>query len=487
MARQQNVKKRTTTRLVLWALTGALLLASAGVAAKIIFPADGGYRENALKHGQRIEVDMETGEVAGELLALEDLQVDSPKPEESAPAPEEPQTAEPQTEEPAAEEPVTEEPAAPVEETPPAAPAEEQPAPVEQPAAPVAAPTEPTPAPETAPTPEPAPEPAPAATPPLPPIDPVETRLPDGRIVPKAANGQTAMKYYAKKYTAQSNGPRVAVAVTGLGLSQRVTEAAIALPLNVSLSFSPYGKLTPEWSQAARQKGHELLLDLPAETGNFPAVDPGPDGILVHQALPESAQRLERVLSRSRGYIGMVLPVGDSLSKDPRILEILSLFAGHGLLMVNAYPQPTEPMFQAGEKTGAAVLHTTIVIDEQANETGIKNQLARAEDLARRYGQVMLVGRAKALTITLLDSWLKSLPQKGITLVPVSAIAPEAPEKVISPYTGEFYGVVPPTAAPVPPASVPAQTGNPASVPADVTPADGVTIPNAEPEFNHDN
>ncbi|MBM3618526.1 MAG: hypothetical protein FJX23_08295 [Alphaproteobacteria bacterium] len=478
MAKQQNVKKRTTTRLVLWGLTGAFLLASAAVAAKIIFPSDGGYRENALKHGQRIEVNMETGEVEGELLALEDLQADKPKTEEA------------NTEEPATPvEEAAETPVAPVEETTEApaeqpAPAEEQPA-TSEPAAPQSAVTEPAVTQPTvtepvAPVAEQPAAPAPThEAPPLPPIDPVEKRLPDGSIVPTAANGQTAMKFYAKKYTAQSNGPRIAVAVTGLGLSQRVTEAAIALPVNVSLSFSPYGKLTPEWSQAARQKGHELLLDLPAETRNFPAVDPGPDGILVHQDLPESTKRLERVLSRSRGYIGMVMPVGDSLSKDPRILEILSLFAGHGLLMVNAYPQPTEPMFQAGEKTGAAVLHTTIVIDEQANETGIKNQLARAEDLARRYGQVMLIGRAQALTITQLDSWLKSLPQKGITLVPVSAIAPEAPERVVSPYTGEFYGVQP-TAAPAP-------SPSPAAVPADVVTPPGVTIPNEEPEFNHDN
>lgn len=497
MARQDTVKKRSATRIVLWALTGAFLLASTALAGKILFPSDGGYRENALKNGQRIEVNLVDGGVEGELLALEDLQASNPKKAEETTAAEEPapEQAAP------TEEPTAPEAAAPVESIPEtAAPEtavpEEAPAPVE--AAATAAPVAAEPAPEstaTAAPAEPAPAtPEPAPQPPLPPIDPVETRLPDGSIVPTAANGQTAMEYYAKKYTAQSNAPRVAVAVTGLGLSQRVTEAAIALPVNVSLSFSPYGKLTPEWSQAARKKGHELLLDLPTETNRFPAVDPGPDGILVHQALPESAERMNRILSRSRGYIGMVLPVGDSLSQDPRILEILTLFAGHGLLMVNAYPQPTEPMFQAGEKTGASVLHTTIVIDEQADETFIKNQLARAEDLARRYGKVMLIGKAQPLTITQLDNWLKTLPQKGISLVPVSAIAPEPPSKVVSPYVGEFYGVQP-TAMPNSPAAVPADVqpnapaapGTPASVPADAVTAPGVTLPNHDAEFNHDN
>lgn len=446
MAKQNNARKQSVSRIVLWALTGLFLLASGALAAKILFPAEGGYRDNALKQGQRIEVNLASGEVEGELLALEDLLADAPKPAEE-PAP--------------VEEPKVEEPPAPVEE--------------------VGTPVEP--APEPAPpaeeAPAPATEPVPQAEPQLPPLDPVEKRLSDGKIVPTAANGQTAMKYYAKKYTAQSDGPKVAVAVTGLGLSRRVTEAAIALPVNVALSFSPYGKLTPEWSQAARQKGHELLLDLPAETNRFPTVDPGPEGILVHQPLPEAAERLNRILSRSRGYIGMVMPVGDSISQNPRILEILSLFAGHGLLMVNAYPQPTEPMFQAGDKTGAAVLHTTIIIDEQADETSIKNQLARAEDLSRRYGKVMLVGKAQALTITLLDDWLKTLPQKGITLVPVSFIAPESPEKHVSPHTGEFYGVQP--------SAAPAPASAPAPVPADVVTPPGVTIPNAEPEFIHDN
>src|SRR3546814_2917386 len=56
--------------------------------------------------------------------------------------------------------------------------------------------------------------------------------------------------------------PRIAVVLTGLGLSDSATAAAIEeLPSAVTLSFSPYARDLERWIALARARGHEVMLD----------------------------------------------------------------------------------------------------------------------------------------------------------------------------------------------------------------------------------
>ncbi|WP_412160064.1 divergent polysaccharide deacetylase family protein, partial [Pantoea sp. SIMBA_079] len=62
----------------------------------------------------------------------------------------------------------------------------------------------------------------------------------------------------------------------GLGLSQTGSMEAIdKLPQEVTLGFAPQGNSLQRWMQAARQNGHELVLQLPMEPFDYPRVNPG--------------------------------------------------------------------------------------------------------------------------------------------------------------------------------------------------------------------
>src|SRR3546814_16101974 len=75
--------------------------------------------------------------------------------------------------------------------------------------------------------------------------------------------------------------PRIAVVLTGLGLSDSATQAAIEqLPAAVTLSFSPYARGLEPWTALARSRGHEALIALPLEPPPFPNENPGPHDLL---------------------------------------------------------------------------------------------------------------------------------------------------------------------------------------------------------------
>ena len=69
--------------------------------------------------------------------------------------------------------------------------------------------------------------------------------------------------------------------VGGLGLNADGTANAIArLPGAVSLGFAPYGDDLEREAAAAREAGHEILLQAPMESFAYPADNPGPHTLL---------------------------------------------------------------------------------------------------------------------------------------------------------------------------------------------------------------
>lgn len=256
-------------------------------------------------------------------------------------------------------------------------------------------------------------------------LAPVEAKTDEGIIPVIAADGTKPWQFFAKKdYAAADSKPRIAVVVTGLGLSTQTTDTAIAMPPEVTLAFSPYGReRTTALSSKARSAGHEILLELPMQTDRYPAVDPGPYGIRADLTPEENVGRLRAALAKARGYVGLMGTAQDTIAKDKaKIVPLIQTIAEHGLLFVSGHNQPPEGMFRIARTAGVPVLTTDIVADERMSDTLIKNQLARAEDRARTHGHALVLGHAYPLTIDLLGEWVTTLEKKGFALVPVSAL-----------------------------------------------------------------
>ena len=109
---------------------------------------------------------------------------------------------------------------------------------------------------------------------------------------------------------------KIAIVVSGLGLSAKATTAALdSLPAGVTLGFAPYAGDVQHWVAQARQRGHEVLLEVPMEPFDFPDSDPGP-----HTCAPAGRGRqypapdlgavaLHRLCRRDQSS-GPALPVG---------------------------------------------------------------------------------------------------------------------------------------------------------------------------------
>ena len=245
----------------------------------------------------------------------------------------------------------------------------------------------------------------------------------DGALPVIAEDGTMPWQHFAKGLkTPAPDGPQIAIVLYGIGLGEESTKDAIALPPAVTLSFSPYSRQPKTWTQQAQAVGHEILLDLPMQTERYPAVDPGPYGLLDTLSDAENYSRLKRVLTKTEGYIGLLTPLGETLSQDTATIQaVVNMLGKHGLLMVSSATDVPMALSEAAGNAQAPVLHADVILDAKILEGHIESQLAKLETLAQKQGFALGLGRGFPVTVELIAQWSAELSAKGITLVPLTA------------------------------------------------------------------
>lgn len=254
---------------------------------------------------------------------------------------------------------------------------------------------------------------------------------PVGPLPQIGPDGRQPWRVYARPFSAPETKPRVAVVVTGLGLSSAATEQAIAkLPPEVTLAFSPYAENLGDWLQTARNAGHEVLLDLPLEPSNFPQHDPGPYTLLTSLLPAENGARLDWVLSRGVGYVGVVGEFGSKFTSSVKyLLPVFDVLKRRGLLYVDSKALPETVAGRLGRDMGVPRALNDRTIDRDGGRVGIDGRLAEIERLARSSGQAVAFASPYPFTLDRLLAWAPSAAQKGFALAPVSAVVNRQPDQ----------------------------------------------------------
>lgn len=237
-------------------------------------------------------------------------------------------------------------------------------------------------------------------------------------------DGRKASKVYARPLPADlPPGPRIALIVSGLGISDSATSHAIeTLPPEVTLSFAPYGSGLQTWIGKARAAGHEVLLELPMEPFGYPQNDPGPYTLLTSLQPSENISRLEWLLSRFSGYVGVMNYQGARFtSSTASLTPILDALKARGLIYVDngASQRSLAPGIAADIGLPAATGARTI--DPVQNPEIIDQSLTALESAAKKSGVALGVASGLPVTVDEVTRWAKTLKSKGIVLVPASA------------------------------------------------------------------
>ncbi|MDB5599091.1 MAG: divergent polysaccharide deacetylase [Xanthobacteraceae bacterium] len=251
-------------------------------------------------------------------------------------------------------------------------------------------------------------------------------------LIPKLApDGTRPADAYGRAVVAlpgKPDAPRIALVVTGLGVSTAGTSDAFAkLPGAVTFAFSPYTTDLERLAARARSEGHELLLQVPMEPFDYPDNDPGPQTLLTSLTADQNLDRLHWLLSRFQGYVGVVNFMGERFTgTEASFAPILRETAKRGLIYFDDSSSARSLASQLTSTNSLPFVKAGVVVDAVPAPGEIDRALSRLEAAARERG--VAVGTAGSLPVTIerLSKWAKGAAQRGILLVPLSAVVGKA-------------------------------------------------------------
>lgn len=250
--------------------------------------------------------------------------------------------------------------------------------------------------------------------------------------VPKIGpDGGRPSALYAHPRTLPPNrkdSPRIAIVISGIGISASGTAEAFAkLPAPVTFALAPYAADLEKLAERARGENHEVLLQAPMEPFDYPDNDPGPQTLLTSLTSDQNVDRLQWLMSRFQGYVGIVSYMGARFTASEQALApVLRETAKRGLIYVDDGSSPRSVAGQIAGSHNLPFAKTDLVLDAVPTPVEIDRALARLEMLARDNGAAVGLANAQPATIARLAEWAKKVEGRGFVLVPITMVAIKA-------------------------------------------------------------
>ena len=167
------------------------------------------------------------------------------------------------------------------------------------------------------------------------------------------------------------------------------------------------------------------------EPFDYPASDPGPHTLLTtlpfaneESSAPfdDNQARLDWLLSRFSGYVGVTNFLGDKFISDPESLTpVLESLRDRGLMFLNARTAPSSVAGQLAADLALPQALNNRFIDNEASRVAIDARLFELERIAKSEGTAVGIGFPYPVTLERVARWVPTLREKGIVLAPISA------------------------------------------------------------------
>ena len=238
-----------------------------------------------------------------------------------------------------------------------------------------------------------------------------------------SADGAESWQIYARPFDDSDPRPQVALVIGDLGLNRAQTHQALQLPGSVTLAFSPYADGLQKWVRQARAAGHEVLLEMPMEPPNYPADDPGPRALLTSLGPTQNLDRLDWLLSRFQGYVGVIENMGGRFSTSPLHIEpVLTVLKRRGLMYISRRRNLDSLSREIAADIDLLSVGVDIEIDTDPSTREIDQRLSAAENRARRTGAAIAGARPYPATFDAVRAWMEQLESRDAVLAPLTAV-----------------------------------------------------------------
>ncbi|MEH6632102.1 MAG: divergent polysaccharide deacetylase family protein [Halopseudomonas aestusnigri] len=216
--------------------------------------------------------------------------------------------------------------------------------------------------------------------------------------------------------------PMIAIVLDDVGVNRKGAELAIELPGVITLSFMTYAPDVQVMTQAAREKGHELMLHVPMEP--LGRADPGPKALLTGLSDQEILSRFEWGMAQFDGYIGINNHMGSKFTGWDRGMKVvMQRIEETDYFFMDSRTSPNSVAAATAASLGVPVLRRDTFLDNDYQDPDkIEAQLKVTEKIALKNGHAIAIGHPHKTTVRVLHQWIKAAENRGFDIVPISEI-----------------------------------------------------------------
>ena len=219
---------------------------------------------------------------------------------------------------------------------------------------------------------------------------------------------------------------RVAIVIDDLGGQNGFFRDLLDLNVPVTFSILPFTPLARNIAQQAFRKDREVILHLPMEPRGYPQVNPGEGALLYAMRKEELLHQLARDIGAVPHATGVSNHMGSMLMEDPgRMKIILTELKRRGLFFLDSRTTPQTTGFQVARALGMKAAEKTLFLDHSQEENHVREKMEELADISLSRGKAIGIGHPHPSTIHALKEMLPGLQERGIEIVPLSALMEE--------------------------------------------------------------
>ncbi len=216
--------------------------------------------------------------------------------------------------------------------------------------------------------------------------------------------------------------PMIALVIDDVGVDVRRSRQVIDLPAPLTLSFLTYARDLEAQAAAGRAAGHELMVHVAMGPYN-PDADPGPGALLLALGETEVQKRLETVLSRFPGYVGINNHMGSRFTENEAGMKtVMEIVRSRELLFLDSRTTAKSVGLGVAKDFGVPSVSRDVFLDHVPTLEAVRASLAEVEEVARRKGYAVAIGHPRDATIEVLKEWIPSAIERGFVFVPISTL-----------------------------------------------------------------
>jgi polysaccharide deacetylase 2 family uncharacterized protein YibQ len=216
--------------------------------------------------------------------------------------------------------------------------------------------------------------------------------------------------------------PRVAIIIDDLGYNRKMAQKFLQLDAVLSFSILPYSPFKNRIARAAYGKGLEVMLHLPMEPIEYPAINPGPGALLMSMSPDELIRQLNKNLDDVPTIIGVSSHMGSKMTAESeQMYQIFSILKQRGLFFIDSRSTPQTLCKPSARMFKIPFAERDVFIDHKPTPDFIRRQLKALVRIAHRKGEAVGIAHPSKTTLKILREQLPEL-QKQVELVPVSRI-----------------------------------------------------------------